>query len=186
MKVIEVTHPKNFRHEHKQHGTHDRNKIQTGRSEIKQMIEILKAQNRSPASIMSNIKQLFGAGALSIARKEMGMAYMEAMQTAPLHDEQLERMHQLLQQPLPAKSALDTLNGILSDDGLNDDLQSDLELTDVRPIIMKWLELNMPHLIHSPDETTELGDGEGIFSPIHGYGEDDYGTGGSTLDFSAY
>lgn len=187
MNVIEITHPKDYRHAWKKHGVRDVNKAKVADpAQIKQMIEILKNQNRSPASILSNIRQMFGASAMPLARKELGSAYMEAMNTAPVQDEQVDIIRGVLEHPLHANDALSALDGVLSDDGLNAELQSDPELTDVRPIIMKWLELNMPHLLNSPDVSKELGNGEGIFSPLHGYDEDDYGVGGATLDFAPH
>lgn len=172
MRVVELIAPKGFRNPWRANGTHQKDSVD--KENVITTMKALHMNNRPPAAILSAIRQMFGPDALAFARTHLGGICMEAISVAPLHKEQLDELKNILQQPIAAEEAVERLQGILEDDGLNESFDFAVDKDDVREIIMHWLSLHMPQLVHSPDERDMMGHGEGHFSPLHGYGDEDY------------
>lgn len=171
MRVVELIAPKGFRNPWRANGTHDKKGVD--KENVMRTMQALHMNNRPPAAILAAIRQMFGPDALAYARRHLGGICMEAMHTAPLCPEQVDAIKIMLQRPLPADAAIEELKGILDDDGLNDSFEYAIDKDDVREIVMHWLSLFMPQLVNSPDEQEMMGNGEGHYSPIHGYDDDD-------------
>jgi len=139
------------------------------KKDIHDMMSDLDAKGSTPHEILNAVKLQYGTAAMSFARKHLPHIISEAVQTIPQTRDQLKLLQEIFNEPLPTEYATAILRGILSDDGLNADLQMATPGTDARPIVAKWIELNMPYLVKHTGEV--LGDGQGHYSPIHG---DDY------------
>lgn len=95
----------------------------------------------------------------------------EAVKTIPVKKDDFELLGNLFDEPLMASEALDLIGPVLSDDGLNDSILAEAERdpkADVRPLIVQWLNLNMPQQLESLRKDVRMGGDEGIFSPLHG------------------
>ena len=105
----------------------------------------------------------------------------EATHYIPHSKDKLHHLSALMSNPIPAKLAPDMLKGILKDDGLYDEIESMAQDkdADARPIIAHWLSLNMPHLTNRYKSTELIGNGEGIFSVLHGFADHDDDSGDS-------
>lgn len=126
----------------------------------------LDSKGVTPHEILKAIKLQYGNAAMGFARKHLPHIISEAVHTIPHSKDQIKLLQELFNEPLPCEYAVVTLRGILSDDGLNADLQMAKPGTDARPIVAKWIELNMPYLVKHTGEM--LGNGEGHYSPVHG------------------
>lgn len=95
----------------------------------------------------------------------------EAVKTIPVSKEDFELLESLCEEPLIAKDALELIGPVLSDDGLNDSILAEADRdpnADVRPLIVQWLELNMPQQLSGMKAEPRMGGNQGIFSPLHG------------------
>lgn len=95
----------------------------------------------------------------------------EAVKTIPVKKEDFELLEVLLNEPILASEALGLIGSVLSDDGLNDTILAEAERdskADVRPIIVQWMELNMPQQLMDIKAEPRMGGNKGAFSPIHG------------------
>jgi len=129
------------------------------------MIE-LDNKGVTPREILKAIRMQYGAAAMGFARKHLPRIVSEAVHTIPQNKDEIKVLQEIFNEPLPVEYATAILRGILSDDGLNAELQTAKSGTDARPIVAKWIELNMPYLVKHTGEV--LGNGEGHYSPIHG------------------
>jgi len=75
---------------------------------------------------------------------------VESVHKIPMSDSELEELKHRLDGPIPAEIATIILDDILMSDELTDEYQQVAQRNpnqDVRPIVIKWLELNMPSQI---------------------------------------
>lgn len=126
----------------------------------------LDGKGVTPREILKAVRIQYGVAAMSFAKKHLPHIISEAVHTVPYSKLQIKALQELFNKPLPVEYAIAALNGILSDDGLNADLQMAKSGTDARPIVTKWIELNIPYLTKHTGDL--LGNGEGLYSPIHG------------------
>lgn len=96
----------------------------------------------------------------------------EAVNRVPHSTADFKKLTELFRQPLIQSVAIDSLNGILEDDGLYDEINTLDESSDTREVISHWLHLNMPDKMKKFKEENMMGDGEGLYSILHGYSED--------------
>lgn len=97
----------------------------------------------------------------------------ESVRTVPLTDDQFDELKERLSRPIPAEIASVMLHDVLDTQELTEEYKSVANQypdQDVRPVVAKWLELNMPDQMHrftghKEDPLIDFG----IFSPLHGY-----------------
>jgi len=106
----------------------------------------------------------------------------EALVYAPLNKDTLDRLEELFGQPIIMGSAIASLDGLINDEGLYDEIDHANPKDDARPVIRKWIELNMPHLLYKEEEM--MGNGEGLFSILYGYDNDNNPNAGTVTGFS--
>ena len=101
----------------------------------------------------------------------------ESVQTIPLTDDQFDELKDRLCRPIPAEIAAAMLHDVLETSELTEEYNS-VAITrpnkDVRPIVAKWLELNMPDQMYrftgqKDDPMLKFG----VLSPLHGYNPND-------------
>lgn len=126
----------------------------------------LDGKGATPHEILKAVKMQYGPAAMHFARTHLPHIISEAVQIIPQTKDQLKLLQDIFDKPLPTEYATAILRGILSDDGLNDDLRMAKPGTDARPIVAKWIELNMPYLVKHTGKI--LSDGDGSYSPLHG------------------
>lgn len=132
----------------------------SNKGDILKFIDDLKKLGLGHKDILSQVKAKHGSDFLKIAEKVLS----EATRKIPLTKEEREGLRGLLASDRPIQ--LVDLIKFIDDDELNQKIQLDPD-ADVRAVIRKWLELNMPDF--DRDEGEMMGDGNGIFSPVHGY-----------------
>ena len=101
----------------------------------------------------------------------------ESVQTVPLTDAQFEELKERLMRPIPAEIAATMLHDVLETSELTEEynaVASTHPNEDVRPVVAKWLELNMPDQMYrftgqQDDPMLKFG----LLSPLHGYNPND-------------
>lgn len=98
----------------------------------------------------------------------------EAMQKLPFKREEVEELIRLFENEIPAGYAIPMIRDILTDDNLFDELRYMARTApdqDARPVISEWVRINAPGII-TDHQTTQTKSAPGMFSPVHGYGND--------------
>jgi hypothetical protein len=163
MKVVELLYPKK---NPRRPGLHNPNSSRI-KGDVIKLIKDLHGKGVEAGDILLHVKRTFGSDVLKTANECLEIITNEAMHVAPKSDEQIERLREIFTKPLPVEYAPEVISDIINDDALNDEMLAAPEGTDARPIIFKWIEMNMPTVLQKHQEL--MGDGNGIFSPLHGY-----------------
>jgi hypothetical protein len=97
----------------------------------------------------------------------------ESIHTIPLTDKQFDELKERLNHSIPAEIAQVLLGDVLETDDLRDEFIAAAKNNpnyDVRPLVVNWLELNMPDQMYrftgKRDEDYLI---QGTYSTIHGY-----------------
>lgn len=153
------------------HGPHS----SRAQGDMVKLIKNLHNRGLSNGDILLHIERTFGSDFLTIATE----CIEESVHEIPCTKDSLARLKEILSKPITVDDASEALVGVIEDDELFDQFLHAESGTDATPIIVKWLELNMPQLLEPAQET--MGDGNGIFSPLHGYSDPEVQNGHSEL-----
>ena len=93
----------------------------------------------------------------------------ESVNCVPHTKEDFRALTELFRRPLPTTIAIPSLKGLIEDDGLYDEISTLQQDQDARPVVAKWIELNMPDKLAKIKEEEMIGNGEGYFSVLHGF-----------------
>jgi hypothetical protein len=163
MRVTELLYPKQNPRRPGLHGPSS-SRI---KGDVIKLIKNLHGKGLSSGDILLHVKRTFGSDVLKTANECLAIVTNEAMHVAPNSKEQIEKLREIFSKPLPVEYAREVISDIIDDDALNDELLAAEDGTNALPIIYKWIEINMPSMLQKHEEL--MGDGNGIFSPLHGY-----------------
>ena len=97
----------------------------------------------------------------------------EAVRTVPLTDNQFDELKERMSNAIPAEIAAVILSDVLETDDLSDEFIALAENNpnhDVRPLVVQWMELNMPDQMYRfNNKRDDIHLKHGTFSPLHGY-----------------
>lgn len=163
MRVTELLYPKK---NPRRPGLHGPNSSRI-KGDVIKLIKNLHGKGVSSGDILLHVKRTFGSDVLKTANECLAIVTNEAMHVAPDSKEQIEKLRDIFSKPLPVEYAAGVIADVINDDALNDEFLAAEDGTDALPIIYKWIEINMPVMLQKHQEL--MGDGNGIFSPVHGY-----------------
>jgi len=163
MRLSELIFPKQNPRRSGMHGTDE----EVTKGDVIRCVKDLHSQGVHPGDILKHVTQKYGNDFFKVAEQCLS----EAISATPQNTDDLDKLKELFKQHLPVELATDALDDLIVDDALSDDFAHAEPGSDARPIIRNWIELNMPSMI-TPDEEL-MGAGQGIFSPLHGYNDEE-------------